>query len=403
MSGDAWKEYAKESDKVWYYRATNADDVINVDFVTEPGLFQDLHLITRLTNNNGNFTFAAQVKLNFNATNDSGDPIWNPVDAYTDFSALRMQAEMGEPVDSGKSMAVATLEYQQQEMEGNLLPQEGDFIAIIVDALGGNDQINVGPTVQKTVWVDAGPGDDTVQFTSGNAILSDVAERPNRNDIPDFATTLGTVALIGRDDITTMAGFQLGLAAGESAKFNLYFNGSRDGFVINLPFDGLNGVVDNSSLADLVADVNSALTSSDLASSVRAVAMGDRLAIIPTLGSSVVSIQVANHASEANRGAGAVDSSTIVAGSLNAAGGGTTMWASFRLQSGGFDNDIIITSASTGAEFNDATIIFEHDADLTDDEGVASYDAGSRILTIGLNDGVTKAAAVVSAVDALDA
>ena len=43
------------------------------------------------------------------------------------------------------------------------------------DALGGNDIITVGPTVQKTVWVDGGPGDDTVQFLSGNAILADKA------------------------------------------------------------------------------------------------------------------------------------------------------------------------------------------------------------------------------------
>lgn len=95
LSGDDWKNYAKQSDKVWYYRATNADDVINVDFVTEPGLFQDLHLITRLTNNNGNFTFAASVKLNFNATNSAGQPVWNPKDNYTNFSALRDQATTG--------------------------------------------------------------------------------------------------------------------------------------------------------------------------------------------------------------------------------------------------------------------------------------------------------------------
>ena len=41
----------------------------------------------------------------------------------------------------------------------NLLPPEGDFQAIIIDALGGDDQVTVGPTVQKTVWIDAGPGE----------------------------------------------------------------------------------------------------------------------------------------------------------------------------------------------------------------------------------------------------
>ena len=47
---------------------TNAADEIHVDFVTEPGVLADHHLITRLTNNNGNFSFAAQVRLDFGAT-----------------------------------------------------------------------------------------------------------------------------------------------------------------------------------------------------------------------------------------------------------------------------------------------------------------------------------------------
>ncbi len=58
----------------------------------------------------------------------------------------------------------------------NLLPSEGDFQAIIIDALDGNDKITVGPTVQKSVWIDAGAGDDDVRILGGNAILSDVAE-----------------------------------------------------------------------------------------------------------------------------------------------------------------------------------------------------------------------------------
>ena len=59
LAGQEWKQYAMESDKVWYYGGSNIDDVITVDFVTEPGLLSGHHLITRLTNNNGNFTFDA--------------------------------------------------------------------------------------------------------------------------------------------------------------------------------------------------------------------------------------------------------------------------------------------------------------------------------------------------------
>ena len=50
--------------------------VISVDFVTEPGVLQNKHLITRLTNNNGNFTFAAQVKLDFSATDEDGNLLY---------------------------------------------------------------------------------------------------------------------------------------------------------------------------------------------------------------------------------------------------------------------------------------------------------------------------------------
>ena len=60
LNGDEWKQFAQESGQVWYVGGTDADDVITVDFVNEPGLLGDHHLVTRLTNNNGNFSFAAQ-------------------------------------------------------------------------------------------------------------------------------------------------------------------------------------------------------------------------------------------------------------------------------------------------------------------------------------------------------
>ena len=80
QAGQEWKQYAKESDKVWYYGGSNIDDVITVDFVTEPGLLSGHHLITRLTNNSGNFTFDAQVQLDFDAVDDSGNLIWDTRD-----------------------------------------------------------------------------------------------------------------------------------------------------------------------------------------------------------------------------------------------------------------------------------------------------------------------------------
>lgn len=43
-------------------------------------------------------------------------------------------------------------------VERDLLPSEGEFQVILIDALDGNDLVVVGPTVQKSVWVDAGAG-----------------------------------------------------------------------------------------------------------------------------------------------------------------------------------------------------------------------------------------------------
>ena len=37
VAGEEWKEYALSTDAVWYYSGTNLNDVITVDFVTEPG------------------------------------------------------------------------------------------------------------------------------------------------------------------------------------------------------------------------------------------------------------------------------------------------------------------------------------------------------------------------------
>jgi Ca2+-binding RTX toxin-like protein len=167
-----WKAYAKETNKVWYYGATNLDDEIHVDFVTEPGLLGDHHLITRLTRNGDAFTFDAQVQLDFQAQDEDGNYVWRPDDLV---------------FDAAKRKNVTLRDLQK------LLPPEGDFLAIIIDALAGNDQVIVGPTVIKSVWIDAGPGDDRVEIRSGRPILVDVADSGERNDEPADAFDLGSV------------------------------------------------------------------------------------------------------------------------------------------------------------------------------------------------------------------
>ncbi|HEY7116284.1 MAG TPA: hypothetical protein VH475_06850, partial [Tepidisphaeraceae bacterium] len=176
LAGQQWKDYARSTGKVWYVGGSNANDVITVDFVTEPGFLQGHHLVTRLTNNNGNVTFAAQVQLDFEAKDAQGHLIWDPQDLVFD---------------------PTTLEYGDPTAFARLLPPESDFQAIIIDALDGNDQITVGPTVTKSVWIDAGAGDDRVTIKSGNPILPDQVEGTTRNDVRANAYNLFTDPRVG--------------------------------------------------------------------------------------------------------------------------------------------------------------------------------------------------------------
>ena len=153
-------------------------------------MLADHHLVTRLTDNNGFFSFAADVRLDFDATDEDGNRIWDPTDVVFDYQALRNAEDAAERDEAlGQSVEQARI-----NLERGLLPPEGEFSVILIDALDGNDQIFVGPTVQTSVWVDAGAGDDRVEIRAGNAILVDKTELGNvdaplraRNDLRDQA------------------------------------------------------------------------------------------------------------------------------------------------------------------------------------------------------------------------
>lgn len=284
LAGNEWKTYAQSTNKVWYYSGSNLDDVIHVDFVTEPGLLQGHHLITRLTENTGNFTFDAQVRLDFKATDANGNLAWNPNDSFygqtlvgtvtlpqngqlasdLSFSLLvdglvvpvsvlaavtssnttrrhlvdsiqnaLNSAGLGNIVDarlsgevlslvrvdgvagkqaplevfSSSSVAQAELGLLPGQVStntfggsfglGSLLPPEDDFLAIIVDALDGDDHIIVGPTVIKSVWSDGGKGNDIIEHLSGTPILIDQTDyRTNGigNGSKETAFPFGTIA-----------------------------------------------------------------------------------------------------------------------------------------------------------------------------------------------------------------
>jgi Ca2+-binding RTX toxin-like protein len=181
LNGDEWKQFLKESGRVFYVAGSEGDDRITVDFVNEPGLLGDHHLVTRLiSNGDGTFSFAALVKLDFNATDESGNPLFDAADLVIRLEGLQQRGAQQNSSNPDTSLSPTGLPEsavgldQGATLEG-LLPQEGDFDVILIDALGGNDEILVGPTVQKTVWIDAGAGDDKVIISGGNVILLDRA------------------------------------------------------------------------------------------------------------------------------------------------------------------------------------------------------------------------------------
>ncbi len=191
---EQWLEYARSTDKVWYYGGSGSSDVITVDYVTEPGVLGDHHLITRLTENNGFFTFDAQVKLDFAATNADGTHVWNPLDIVQRVDRLNQIEDIGQ----------RRLFQQGIELEGNVLPPEGDYLAIIVDAKEGDDQVFVGPTVQRSVWVAAGEGDDRVEFASGSPLLVDLADTDPRNEVSGEPDDFSQAFLLDPISVTTL-------------------------------------------------------------------------------------------------------------------------------------------------------------------------------------------------------
>ncbi|MEO1999137.1 MAG: hypothetical protein ABGZ17_28155, partial [Planctomycetaceae bacterium] len=488
LAGDEWKEYAKSTDKVWYYGGSNLDDVINVDYVTDQdSVLANRHLITRLTGNNGNFTFDAQVQLSFDATDEDGNLIWNPEDTFFDHNltadsafrtalaglipapatisdnvrfvlkidnqedvtvtvlsnslptestaadvvallnesltsavrgedeivnlSRRVRAELVDdrielrlltgssftlnyPVDDpsantigfadgqtstagqlsdtaqfflsvyGDSPVLVTVEADAQissvaqlvvaindslqtvnlgttvvaevltsrlpnglieesirfrltdnvprttgqddrvrdatvplqimgindvtlnelhfadgqasvrERTGDvdvtrLLPPEGDFDAIIIDALDGDDEINVGPTVIKSVWIDAGPGNDIVDIKEGRPILPDLGEREHvidgrtvvGNDTPGTAYQLLSPAIVIGQTLPASTGRLTG-----AATFTVDIKLPEDVDGIRKPSSTLVTVqpsptsANNRNLDDLIDDINAALS-----------------------------------------------------------------------------------------------------------------------------------------------
>jgi Ca2+-binding RTX toxin-like protein len=169
--------------------------------------------------------------------------------------------------------ALAEVGLREQQLVGGLLPPEGDFMAIIIDALAGDDTVIVGPTVQKTVWIDAGAGDDRVEIQAGNPILIDRTEYGTRNDTPDSAFLLG-----GRATLTATQPAPSDSRLTANAVFDLRV-GSGTPVTVTL---SASATMDNKGPEDLLADLQQALQDAGIEDEVAAGLKGDAVILLMT-------------------------------------------------------------------------------------------------------------------------
>lgn len=185
---DSWKTFAKENGRVLYVAGTNSDDIINVRQATDPneGELFGRHIVTVQTNGK----FAAPITdAKFGSSANRQDRVRDASTIGYDFTtgAKRQEAVVSANI-LGFRETVTDL-----PSEGS--PKDGDYQAILIDALGGNDIVTIDESVQRTVWVDAGSGDDRVTFAPSRAYLPDTTDRVGfRNNTKSTAFTLPTIS-----------------------------------------------------------------------------------------------------------------------------------------------------------------------------------------------------------------
>jgi flagellar hook-associated protein 3 FlgL len=170
-------------------------------------------------------------------------------------------------------------------------------------------------------------------------------------------------------------------------------------------------------VATSVVDLSSAVTLGDIArlieegapagTSLRVDVTGDGLVIESTsgnIGISEVALGRAAHELGIFTGTSPT-SATVVGTNLNAALLKTTRLsdllgtsAAGRLVSTGANNDLIITATAVGTDLNGVTVEFVGGGAAGNE--IASYDSGTKTLTVQIEDGVSTAAQVAAAIDA---
>ena len=172
-----WVEYAKSTNRCWYIGGSDGVDKIDLNFVTNPrnSLF-GRHVATFKAR--GSFEpFVSGIDRLLAYAVDGG-----PV--HDDRSYVRMVDEKKQrntkseqPPVVGETQFFPSVDTPrrdlQRETDGDAID---DVLAIVIDTAGGDDEVLVGETVQKTVWITTGAGNDTAQLEPQRSFLPDNTE-----------------------------------------------------------------------------------------------------------------------------------------------------------------------------------------------------------------------------------
>ncbi|MCA9049039.1 MAG: hypothetical protein KDA89_09955, partial [Planctomycetaceae bacterium] len=283
LGGESWIAYARSNSGVWYIGGTDRADEIRLNYVTEDGILSGRHVVTRSTsiidlNGVPRNTFSVEANLDFNGKDADGNLIWNP-------SGLVYNPATNSFFDDTNTIA-------------SLLPPEQPVQAVIIDARGGDDTVIVGETVQATVWVSAGAGNDYVHIRSGNALLPDASEVDRRNDSTANAFELQQpqlpAVLLGNVDAPANGV----LDAASSFTLKIDDNAPVAVAIPLAAIQGEDGSFANENIDDLIYDLNGALKVAGLGTQVTATRQGNRIMLVSTNRGDAATLRIRASASD---------------------------------------------------------------------------------------------------------
>lgn len=190
---EQWIAYARSTNRCWYVGGSDGVDNIDVNYVTNPrnALF-GRHIASMKAR--GNFEPLISGVDGLLAYALDGTPVHDGSSFV--YQAANIASESSQDGRAQMKMALYTklqdtpLQDIQRDKERGV-PLD-DVLAMIIDAGGGDDVIQIGETVQDSVWIAAGAGNDTVVIEPQRAFL------PDRTDHINAIT--GSVKMRNRND-----------------------------------------------------------------------------------------------------------------------------------------------------------------------------------------------------------